>query len=380
MMVVKKRKKIVRKRRRKKRIRYDRIFKLLLVFFVAIVGLVFLFKFIFKDPYIELGYSKNASSAFKNLDKEIQEIIKNDDYDNRYYEVMLDKGYKIENAKKYVEFIKESSNDVTIKDIIYCVDSNFNYKYFLELKNNRFSNDPYYLMRNYERYKKYSNKNGYDNNNTKDAIRDIVASVNCNVDRPYYEDVKETDTSKDTLMLVNKYYYLKEDYEPPNLMSYDFEYGRDLIREDVYVHFKQMADDVKKQGMRIYANSSFRNYRLQNELYVEYNNSYGKEFADRQSARAGHSEHQTGLVIDIIAIQEDGGIDAFEFTKEYIWMQKHAHEYGFIQHYKKGQEKYTGYMPEAWHYRYVGKDVAKYLYEHPETTFDEYYEFFIKGN
>lgn len=378
-MVAKKNKKIVR-RKRKKRIRYDRIFKLLLFVIFVIVGLFFLLKFIFKDPYIELGYSKEASSAFKNFDKEVQEIIKNDNYDSRYYEVMLDKKYQNDKAKEYVEFIKESSDDVTIKDILYCVNSGFDYKYFLELKDNRFSKDPYYLMRNYERYKSYSKQKGLDSSDSKDVIRDVVASVNCNVDRPYYQDVNDTDISKDTLMLVNKYYKLPQDYQPPNLISYDFEYGRDLIREDVYDYFKNMADDVRKQGMRIYANSSFRNYRLQNELYDEYNTSYGKEFADRQSARAGHSEHQTGLVIDIIAIQEDGGIDAFEFTKEYKWMQKHAHEYGFIQHYKKGQEKYTGYMPEAWHYRFVGKEVAKYLYEHPETTFDEYYEFFIKGN
>ena len=62
-----------------------------------------------------------------------------------------------------------------------------------------------------------------------------------------------------------------------------------------------------------------------------------------------------------------------------IWLQKHAHEYGFILRYPKGKEYITGYDYESWHYRYVGKDVAKSIKE-KGITFDEYYAYYVEGD
>ena len=97
--------------------------------------------------------------------------------------------------------------------------------------------------------------------------------------------------------------------------------------------------------------------------------------ADTYSARPGHSEHQTGLAIDLAAFNSN--LNNFEETKEYEWVKDNAHLYGFILRYPKGKEHITGYMFEPWHYRYVGTKVAKEIYE-MDITFDEYYELFLK--
>ena len=92
------------------------------------------------------------------------------------------------------------------------------------------------------------------------------------------------------------------------------------------------------------------------------------------SARPGYSEHQTGLVIDIDNYNDD--YENFDKTKEFEWMNNNSYKYGFILRYPKGKTDITGYDYESWHYRYVGKEIAKYIYEN-NITFDEYYAKFI---
>ena len=87
------------------------------------------------------------------------------------------------------------------------------------------------------------------------------------------------------------------------------------------------------------------------------------------SARAGHSEHQTGLAVDVADISYD--YDNFENTKEFKWMKKNCYKYGFILRYPKAQFHITGFKYEPWHYRYVGKDTAFYLYK-KNITLEEY--------
>ena len=82
------------------------------------------------------------------------------------------------------------------------------------------------------------------------------------------------------------------------------------------------------------------------------------EAADTYSARAGHSEHQTGLAFDLNSLEE-----SFGETREGIWLREHCWEYGFIIRYPKGKESITGYMYEPWHVRYLGKSAAKSVFE-----------------
>ena len=128
-----------------------------------------------------------------------------------------------------------------------------------------------------------------------------------------------------------------------------------------------MADAARKEGLSLLCVSAYRTEDYQRGLYNSRVNSAGKEYADSYSARPGHSEHQTGLAVDINSTS-----GTFEYTDEFKWMVKHGHEYGFILRYPKGKEWITGYAYEPWHYRYVGEEVAKIIHDE-NITYEEYY-------
>lgn len=162
-------------------------------------------------------------------------------------------------------------------------------------------------------------------------------------------------TYVDGVLVANKSYALPESYNPGDILP------------ECASAFSKMKADAAAQGLNIYNQSGFRSYSLQNDLYTRYSNRDGKEAADRYSARPGHSEHQTGLAIDLNDITS-----AFANTAEGIWVAENSWRYGFILRYPKGKEVQTGYMYEPWHIRYVGVDVATKIYE-SGLCLEEYY-------
>lgn len=131
-----------------------------------------------------------------------------------------------------------------------------------------------------------------------------------------------------------------------------------------------MAKDAKNDGYTIIAVSTYRSYEYQDRLYKNYVKEKGLYYADMCSARAGHSEHQTGLAVDVADISLD--YDNFEKTKEFKWMTNNAYKYGFILRYPIAKFHITGFKYEPWHYRFVGTDIAKFIYEN-NLTLEEYY-------
>lgn len=234
-------------------------------------------------------------------------------------------------------------------------------------------NEKYFIYKNLDRYLTYYQKN------PKEDFSKIIAMVNVNRDRNYYEETIPTDTSLDTLMLVNKYYYLDEDYEPDNLVdvSSSYAYEGNILREDIYEIFKEMCNDAKEDDIILILNSSYRTYKDQEETWTRRKNLYGIEKADAYAARAGFSEHQTGLALDINEYKSQE--DDFEDTDAFKWLSDNAYKYGFILRYTKEGEDITGYSYESWHYRYVGKEVAKQIKDE-NITFDEYYAYYIENN
>ena len=97
--------------------------------------------------------------------------------------------------------------------------------------------------------------------------------------------------------------------------------------------------------------SGFRSYQRQSELYWNYVSRDGQAAADTYSARPGFSEHQTGLAFDLC--HSGGGL--IEDDAESEWVAQNAHRFGFIVRYTPGNQHITGYVPEAWHVRYVGE-------------------------
>lgn len=158
------------------------------------------------------------------------------------------------------------------------------------------------------------------------------------------------------ILIVNKIYSL-----PPT-------YGNGL---EPYVLdcFNEMKKNASLEGLSIYLSSGYRSYAKQNDLYHDYVLKDGVEKADTYSARAGHSEHQSGLAFDVNQIN-----DTFHDTKEAIWLSQNCYKYGFILRYPKGKTKETGYKYESWHFRYVGVDLATKLYNGGDwLTLEEYF-------
>ena len=136
-----------------------------------------------------------------------------------------------------------------------------------------------------------------------------------------------------------------------------------------------MSKKARESNLNIIAMSAYRSYQYQVTLYNNYVKQDGKEEADAYSARPGYSEHQTGLATDVYNQKET--YTNFEKTEEFKWMQENAYKFGFILRFPKGKEEETGYQYESWHYRYVGKEAAKYIKEN-NITFEEYYATKIK--
>ena len=187
----------------------------------------------------------------------------------------------------------------------------------------------------------------------------------------FYKDIKVIN-KVDIDTLVNKNIRLEKEYIPDDLELLDIKYAcKDkYLRKEAKIFFEKMAEDAKKDGLNIVATSTYRSYDYQEKLYNNYCLDKGVYYADMASARAGHSEHQTGLAVDVADSSLD--YDNFEDTKEFIWMNKNSYKYGFILRYPKAKFHITGFKYEPWHYRYVGTKLSYYLYKN-KLTLDEYY-------
>ena len=146
----------------------------------------------------------------------------------------------------------------------------------------------------------------------------------------------------DGVLVANKSYSLDKNYVP-NLNS------AGTMTNNTEEAFNAMAAAAAKEGLTLTVKSGYRSYSTQQSLYDNYVARDGKVAADTYSARPGHSEHQTGLAIDI-----NKASDEFTNTPEAKWLAEHCWEYGFILRYPEGKESITGYKYESWHFRYVG--------------------------
>lgn len=229
--------------------------------------------------------------------------------------------------------------------------------------------EKYYIEDYLERYLSYSQD--------KDISASVaIRNVNSNLDREMYTDTEQTDISVGNLMLVNKYYYLKEDFEPDDLVTLNAKYNsgaNSKMRKEAAEHFMEMSDAALLDNISIKNASGYRSYTYQVGLYNRYVQRDGKEAADTYSARPGYSEHQTGLVSDINIVD-----DSFEKTPAFRWLQENAYKYGFILRFPKDKEYITGYKYESWHYRYVGVEVAKQMHEE-DLTLEEYYAYYVRN-
>lgn len=187
------------------------------------------------------------------------------------------------------------------------------------------------------------------------------------------KDVKQAYDIDRLDVLVNKQYHLGKD-AVPSLKLIPAKYAvSDSYRAqpEAVDNFVNLVDTMKSEaGMVVLVTSAYRSYSYQAGLFGTYAKRDGEEAANKYSARAGKSEHQTGLAIDVVK----PGVRMVNFgsTEESVWVANNAHRFGFIIRYPKGKESITGYQYEPWHLRYLGKDLALKV-KNSGLTFDEYW-------
>lgn len=189
----------------------------------------------------------------------------------------------------------------------------------------------------------------------------------------FYKNIKKIKNPDNILVLVNKNNKLNKNYIPDDLEKINLKYATEekYLRKEAKVSFERLSEEARLRNYSIVAVSTYRSYDYQDKLYNYYVEAKGIEYADLCSARPGHSEHQTGLAVDVMGSNKD--YDRFEESIEFIWMRDNAHKFGFILRYPKGKEHITGFKYEPWHYRYVGIDIATEIYQN-NLTLEEYHK------
>lgn len=178
-------------------------------------------------------------------------------------------------------------------------------------------------------------------------------------------------------VVVNKLRPLNPaDFVAPDLVAVavDYVYAPQLRAEPAAQVVAMFAAFNAESGLAMQSQSAYRSYSAQVSTYNGWVSKLGQAGADLTSARPGHSEHQTGLAIDVSALPANCSLDqCFADTAQGQWLAQHAWEYGFVLRYPNGYTNITGYEFEPWHYRYVGLDLAKEFHDTGATTLEEFF-------
>lgn len=156
--------------------------------------------------------------------------------------------------------------------------------------------------------------------------------------------------------------------------------NKQAIDSRCYPELQAMMDDCRAAGLSPIICSSYRTYEKQEELFEQQvqefiNQGYGKLDAQKKAAgavaRPGTSEHEIGLAIDIVDESNQRLNQYQENTAVQRWLMQNSWRYGFILRYPSDKTDITGIQYEPWHYRFVGKEAARIIYEN-NWTLEEY--------
>ena len=193
----------------------------------------------------------------------------------------------------------------------------------------------------------------------------------------FYQDIVETPNTNSLLVLVNQNYRLDEFYAPTDFVPVEVpvtpysQVNTNYLRRDAADATELLFSKAQEAGYELTLRTGYISYSVQKSLYNQDVYEMGLEYADKFNSRPGHSEHQTGLAIDITtpSINNELSLE-FADTEEGKWVLAHAHEYGFIIRYPENRESEVGYFYEPYHLRYVGVEVATEIFENNWTLED----------
>lgn len=374
-------------KKRKRKINKKRI--LILVLFLLIILSIGIYLIVPK----RYGYQKDVINVFKE-DNYYEKIKETKKYSKTLETAVIENNYKKEYFDEYLDinYVEEDNFINNINKLLDLGYKNKDINTFYEkvpksidvITSNKYDKNiinyislDYFKEENLDRYIKYDfidTKSVYDTTILKEKYNyeDTVTFVNAYLDKDYYSN--DIPLSKDKAskldVIVNKYYKLDKDYEPEDLtvINSKFASGTQKLRKEAADKFEEMASDMLKENLKIYAGSTYSSYSYQEGLYNRYVKKDGFKEAETYSARAGYSEHQLGLAVDIV----NGKWNYLsEGDKEYTWLINNSYKYGFILRYPHESEYITGYVFEDWHFRYLGIDLATKVHE-SKLTYDEY--------
>ncbi len=350
---------------------------------ISVILICFVIYFINYYALIKLDYSKEAAKnimmKFKKQDvvkigknKTLNKAFESPNYNDANFSIYA----KIE-YHNHKDLIKNINTLVKVgysKDEINMIlshGSNEDVKEFAKKEKIKYLEEFYTIsyakLKYYDRYVNYMDKSREDEENS-------VLYVNLDLDKPNYQNYQEV-TEFSYTMLVNKHHHLDEKFVPEHLVEIEDEYtteGDVKLNNQAAYYAKKMINDAKKQGYNLVINSAYRSYSEQEEVVNTYKGLYGDSYVEKYVLQPGFSEHQTGLGIDF----NSADTLSFSLSDEYDWLEDNCYKYGFIHRFPSKYEDITGINSEAWHYRYVGKKIAKYIYDN-DITLEEYYVKFL---
>lgn len=189
------------------------------------------------------------------------------------------------------------------------------------------------------------------------------------------DEIETTSISnkKNAILLVNKDNNLSENFYPNDLVIPNIPFKDDVLHEERQISqsiakpLEELIEAASIDGILLFGNSGYRSFKRQNELYNERVIRDGQELADAYVAKAGFSEHQTGLSIDLT----NSSNYFAKGTPEADWLCENAHKFGFIVRYPEDSIDITGIAYEPWHIRYVGDEAAQEIFD-DNITLEEY--------
>jgi LAS superfamily LD-carboxypeptidase LdcB len=286
-----------------------------------------------------------------------KKLHEKDLYEKSYEYKLIQKKYPEAEAKKLAATLTDENLETLTKE-------KYNEIYY------QIVSEKYYLNKNFNKYLTY-----YDNHPYTELSK-IIALVNTRADELWYTKPEKTDVEAGYLMLVNKFNYLEADYERIDLEAFDLSvsygsYGDNKAAKIVVENYDKMQAEVKRLfDVQIMVTAGYRSYSTQQEMF----DAYGEDYV----ARPGHSEHQTGLGIDIVSPRHPSVQDFFE-SEEGKWIVENCWQYGFIIRFPEDKEDITGYDNDALHIRYVGQTDAKKMKDE-HLSLDEYYAYYVIGD
>lgn len=296
----------------------------------------------------------NYQNNFKKLSK--QEVIKYiDTFYQDYYEALTKLDYSYNNIMALMK-------SATLDNFKMLVDNQYSYKTispYLNIKGMLFNDLPEYLKSNQE------------------PLQTVLSVSYPMIDAAKKSNrVYEIIEPDNLLLLIKKGFVLPDNYEPNDLTVPNIPIAPDnshnKLRKAASEALETMYQEALKEDYHLVLNSGYRSFKEQQEIYDEYFKRYDEVTASGLVAVPGSSEHQLGLGVDLTSQSIiDKQRMVFGDTKEYQWVVKNAYKYGFILRYPKNRSNITGTANEPWHLRYVGKDVAKVIYDN-NWTLEEY--------